>query len=185
MSEETRWIDRAGRFRGSVSDARIVKADSGAVALELDVLIEEMYDADAWHNWREYGITARGALWIIKKDGSLNEMANETARDVLGWDGDPTDLSSSRFNPVSIVVEADEYKGKVRHKVQWFNKYDETGLSRGASTADIGGIQASHGSKLRAFYGAKGSSKPAAGKPNMPPAPPVPAGGIPEDDIPF
>jgi hypothetical protein len=170
---DVRWIDRDGRFRGKVSDARIRKADSGAVGLELDVLIDEMFADGEWHDWREYQVTARGTLWLIKKDGSLNEMANETARDTLGWGGDPTDLEPSGFKPVSIVVEGEEYKGNVKHKIKWFNGYNETGTGGGASESEIKDILGVHGSKFRAFYGAPAGATATAPPKSRPAPPPV------------
>lgn len=188
MSTATQnWIDRKGIFRGSPLEARITQGQDGSQSMGLEVVygVAECLDGNDWANWSTYQFIARGTLWIIKKDGSLNDKAAETARDVLGWDGDLENVSPERLRPCQFTVKDEEYNGKTLHKIAWFNDYD---FKPGPRTLDAGAVSTlkiTHGAKLRAFFGAtKPASKPSGipsapppttAKKTLPPPPPAPA----------
>lgn len=179
------YIDREGTFRGPCHAANIVTGSEGSstVGIDLTYAIEEMLSpSNEWEDWRQYEVFARGTLWIIKKDGTINNVAAETARDVLGWNGDIDNIGPDSFKPAQVVVKIDQYKDQTRYRIAFFNPFNSLGPAKRLDDNAIRSIKTQHGSKLRAFFGSapKPSTAPKpAGKPMAPPAaksaPPAPA----------
>ena len=178
MSEETRWIDRPGIFRGTPVEIAMKDSEqSSSVALHVTMTIDEWLNQETkqWEDWRSYNFRATGDLWIIGKTGGINETAAEMARDVLGWDGNMENPDVGRLNPCQFSVNQEEYKGKYQHKIGFFNAWDFVPGPRVADPAKVKQMQSQHGSALRAFFGQKQTkTPPPAGKPTSPPPPAPP-----------
>lgn len=182
----TQEINQPGTFRGKIVEYGVQEADSGAAAVTLTVLIEEQWNQDSkeWDNWREYEAIAHGSVWVIKKDGSLNEKSIKNLSDCAGWDGSFTSLLMETWQPkgIQISVKADEYKGTVRHRISWINGYDSNPESGGNITEERAKeLEAKYGPKLRALAGKVKLQT------NSPPTKPVnrSTGEVPDDEIPF
>jgi hypothetical protein len=187
------WIDRDGIFRGNPIEASIITGAEGSQSVGLNVkcFVQEALDGSNWQPWDEYGFVAAGTLWIIKKDGSINENAAETARDVLGWDGDFDHVEGTQLRMCQFTVKGEEYKEKMRYRIEWFNPYEFSPGPRAVDAGQLSKLKTTHGAKMRAFFGQRKSAAPApAGKPappppaakKSPPAPPSAPAGV--DELP-
>lgn len=84
-----------------------------------------------------------------------------------GWTGDDlSDLSGIERNEVSIVVEDEEYEGKVRAKVRWVNALGGLALKSRMEGGQAKAFAASLKDRIRGL----GVGKPAAAKPSSPAA---------------
>ena len=178
-TSQHRWIDRAGIFRGRCAEASMISGAEGSQSLGLHVVydIEESLNGSGWDDWRDYAVRASGTLWIIGKDGAINENAATTARDILGWNGDLKHVNAE-LNPAQLNVKEDTYEGKTRYRIEWFNPYDHSPGPRKLEAGDLAKAETTHGAKLRAFFGQRRSTAAApAGRPAPPTAssPPAPA----------
>lgn len=191
-------IDRAGTFRGTIVEYGLKKMDSGSIAVAIRAVLDQMWDDDIkdWAPWAEYDQEAHGDIWIVKKDGNLNQNAVTSLCKNAGWDGNFDSISETTWKPqqCQLVVQADTYNGETRYKISFINDYFRTpgGLGANMIADDAKALQMKFGAQLRAMAGsAKMASKTPNGKPPAPPArnaPPVsappmqPAMG---EDIPF
>lgn len=191
------WIDRPGIFRGHCTEAGIEASEkSSSVGLRLVMRVTEWLDqqTNEWTDWSEYDVHCSGTLWIIGTKGTINETAAKMARDVLGWNGSLEQQDVATFKPCQFTVNQEDYNGQARFKIGFLNEWDYKPTARTVDAATAKSLQAQHGSKLRAFFGAKSAAvKPPAGKPASPPPRPVATavqqtmGATPmaEEDIPF
>ena len=202
-------IDREGTFRGRITSYGVYepgKDGSKSVAIGITVAIDEMFDRETeeWQDWREYQLEAEGNVWIIKKDGSINQKTAEKFMATTGWNGDLASVANGTFEPrpCGISVERDEYRNEVRFRIAWVNDYDSTPGGGGFADAErTKQLQSQFGNQLRAIAGnVKRNAPKPAGKPADPPKPaatepaaeppaepaaePVPE-PVPGDDIPF
>jgi hypothetical protein len=87
----------------------IYTTKNGALALDIECIGEN-------------GDTITGTLYLAKTDGSKNGRALRTITDVFRVDyHDELALTEGEWPPFQIVVEPDEWNGKTRMKVKWFN----------------------------------------------------------------
>lgn len=166
-------IDREGIFRGNVKSYRHVKGKSGAMGIELTCDVLDYLDGGTWTDWAPHGFEAEGTVWYLKKNGSLNDRAVETLRDVLEWDGKIESVMDGSWKPPAIQFtvkwEADD-KGRSRLKISYFNPWDYKGQM---GDADIAAWKQDIGPKLRAMFGSKAHNPPPP--PPKPAAPPIAA----------
>lgn len=177
------WI---GDVRGPIIAYGLQEATSGAKSIAITVHCEEYWDTDtsAWVKL-EGNFKAEGNLWIIKKDGKLNENPIQSLMEHAGWDGDLTAIVQGTWkpSPVSVTIGEDKYKDEVRYRIQWMNGYGRqpVGVSN-VSVDKAKAIQAQYGGQFRALLGnlkrpatAPASSAPPTLPPRQPPPPPAPA----------
>lgn len=192
-------LEQAGTFRGEIIRFGVQSAESGAKSVAIVVQIHEIWEDGQWHDWREYGMEVGGNLWLVKKDGSLNEQTARNLVEAAGWDGNFVKISNGTWEPkpVSIVVEADEYKGNVRYRIAWVNPYESVPGGAGNMTPDEAKqLDNLFGAQLRALVSSqrRAAEPPPAGKPAKPakspatakrPAPAAVESEAPQDEIPF
>lgn len=170
-------IDRAGTFRANIVEYGLKKVDSGSVAITVRAVLDQMWDEDNkdWVMWADYDQEAYGDVWIVKKDGSLNQNAVTSLCRNAGWDGNIESIQAATWHPnqCQVVVQADTYNGETRFKISFVNDYFRTpgGLGGNMSPEDAKSLQMKFGSQLRAMAGsAKAASKAPNGKPPAPPS---------------
>jgi hypothetical protein len=195
-------IDRPGRFRAHPVDWSLQEAkESSAVSVYMEFAIDEYWDTGtkSWISWSEYDHHVNGSIWLIKRDGSINENASKTLIEALGWKGDVDDLNrTDTWTPhhCQIVVEEDTYNGKTKLKVAWVNPYDSSPTIRKMEPQKIGQVKAALGSQFRALAAniRRNGPQPIPAKPKVEPPPPLPVEPPPEavaqpvaaeDDLPF
>jgi hypothetical protein len=142
--------------------ASIYESQGGALMLALKFAITD-------------GPTLTARVCLVNKDGAVNTNNLARLREWSGWDGaDPywfmeTDLSGV---DVELVIENEEYQGKVSPSVKWINKPGTGGGAKLPDAADKRAILAKYGNFFRALAGGtKPAPKPAA-PPSTPPARP-------------
>lgn len=201
-------IDRIGHFKAEIIEYGLKEAESGAVAVHLRVKLLDHWefpekgpglgpaDEQAWIPWEIYDQEAEGDVWLVKKDGTMNDSAVQSLIKCAGWDGDWDALSEKRWQPIrcQVRIDAEDYKEVRYYRIKYLNEYDRIpGKFQEMEPAKVKGLAARFGSATRAIYGTVRANSPApAGKPPAPkpvaPPPPVGNGGgasMPDDEIPF
>lgn len=132
--------------------------------------------------------------------GFFTENTTERTLDSLrhcGWDGDNfVEMKGLDSNEVEIVVEEEEYEGKVRTKVQWVNRPSRLAMreqmnaqAQAAFAAKMRGRAVQHKQKYGAQPAPTAAKPSTQGKPwdDMDPDPSSGWGGPPpsDDDIPY
>jgi len=192
-------IDREGTFRCVPREWWVTRADSGAMAVSIDLDVIEQWNGSGWDDWTQYGqYTVLGNYWVVKKDSTVNQGTVEQLASSMGWDGNLTSVQGAPPHVlVSISVKADTYKGTTRYKAGWMNPGDQE--PKGGATAEqVQDAANRFGSLLRAAAaGAAKAAKPMPAPPREERAeepPPsgdadAPAGTHPDstgdDDLPF
>jgi|GEM_PF-2511934 len=172
---ERREIAQAGNFRGLITEYGLVQQQSGATAIWISARIDEAWDPEnkEWVDCREYNIFATGDIYIIKKDGKINQSQAEALAKYAGWDMNLASVYGNSWvpTPSQFVVNSDTYKDKTRYRIEWVNAYDRTPGQRAGvvdlETAKV--IEAQYGSQFRALAGnvKRNGDKP-TGKPSAP-----------------
>lgn len=172
--------DRAGEFRGTITEYGLYEAKSGAVAVTIKALLSELYDSenDVWIPWEEYDMEVEGNVWVIKKDnGGVNESAAKSLVENAGWDGKFSSVREGTWRPIpcQFSVTHQPYEGVDYYKVNYINAFDRTpgGNLGNVDEAKAKALESQYGSQMRAlFSGAKRSAtKPTTDKPKAPPVP--------------
>jgi len=137
------------------------------LSLRLLFCVTEYYDPaqHEWIAWDEEGNEVGGFFNLIKKDGQVNEVSVRQLQRGLGWDGNLQSFHdpSKTFSDCQVVVEEDEWEGKVRNRVRWINGYNDNPEAGGnVEPAEVGEYQKRYGSQFRAIIG---NEKRAASKP--------------------
>ena len=178
-------IDREGLIRGSIIEYELRELDSGAVSCRITVEIDDFFQDGNWENWRDYSVTATGDIWLVKKNGDLNQRQGEALCEYAGWDGSFNAISSGKFspNPLAATVEADEYQGQISYRIAWLQPYDYTPGRSAISSSSVSALDQKHGSALRAIAStsARNCKTPeSAPRPSRPKPEPLQ-----KDEIPF
>lgn len=171
-------VQQEGTFRGSITTFGLFEADSGATAVNITVAIEEVFDGGEWFDWREHGLSVSGGLYVIKKDGTLNERAIESLVKHAGWNKSFESIVDGTWtpNPVQVVVKADTYKNETRYRIAFVNGYDEVPSGGNVTAEKAKAYQQKYGAQLRALGGnvarnaAAPKGAPAKPKPSKQPA---------------
>lgn len=168
-------IDRPGNFQCEFKEYGLTERESGAVAISVIAQITAQYNDESgeWDDWKEYDVEARGDLYIIKKDGGLNNSQVEALCKYAGWSGSLAAIRDRTWTPTpcQVSIEGDEYKGVTRYKIGFVNAFDRTPGGVGNITDDkVKALEVKFGASLRAVAGSAthGTTKP-AGKPAAPP----------------
>lgn len=159
----TEPADRAGTFRAEIIQAYPQAAQSGSWGIYLCVGLTEKLEGAEWEAWEEFCQYSQGAVWIIKKDGTVNEKPSASFAEATGYAGqtDSQQIAAALVGKkVQVSVKADEYNGNVSYKVNWVSPYESEGG---------GEIDDKQKSTLRAFFGSNAPPPPKAPAPE--PAP--------------
>lgn len=191
-------VSQVGSFRGPIMEYGLFEADSGSVGINIKCAITDIFHEDDWLDYREYDLEVEGTIWIVKKDGSLNESGVQSLVKYAGWDGMLEAITSKTWQPdeISFSVEAATYKEKTRHKINFIGSWENPpGRMMGnVDEAKAKALASRFGSQLRAVIGntkrnapPPAGSKPAPPKKSPPKAEPVAAAANGEggDGIPF
>lgn len=174
-TEEFIDADRAGNFRAEIMDYGLWEPTTGgAVAVQVRAVLTEIWDGEAWQPWRQYNMIAKGNIWVIKKDGTLNEKSVESLIKATGWGGDIESVVQGAWapTPCQVVLNEETYKEEVRYVVSFVNEFDrKPGGGMNTVTGDRAKeLQARFGSPLRALAGnVKRNAAPTGSKPPEPP----------------
>lgn len=184
-------FDREGTFRGEIIEYGLQDAkESKSVAVVVKCQVHEAYnfETETWEDWRQWNMEGYGNVWVIKKDGTINEKSAESLMRHAGWSGSLNDIVTGDWKPtpVQFVVKSETYKNQTQYKVAFINGYDSTpgGGIRSVDPDKAKELQLSYGSQFRALAGNVKAKEPPKGKPS---APPAAAGAAPaeKDGIPF
>ncbi|QDU61266.1 hypothetical protein Pan216_21200 [Planctomycetes bacterium Pan216] len=203
MSQE---IQQAGNFRGDIVSYWLKEAESEAVAIGIEVKILDVWHEGEWCDWSEHNLVARGDLWVIKKDGSINRQQVESLAKSTGFEGNLEAIINQEWDPhpVSIVVQEDSYKDQIRFRISWINNYDATPGGGNISPEKAKQLQQKFGGEFRAIAGnqtrneakpkgrpkaakakSKGKAKATPAEAEEPVESPVPDVGEDDDAVPF
>jgi hypothetical protein len=184
--------DRTGSFRAEILDYGLKKMDSGAVAVALHVKLTEMWDGENWQPWAEYDMEAFGDVWIVKKDGKLNERQARALMQYAGWNASLESIADATWEPTPCQVEIthEKYKDQDQYKIAWVNDFNRVPGVGALSNVDQDGVKelaARFGSPLRALQGnvSRNVSAPSSSKPKPPPKTPATAVAASGDGVPF
>jgi hypothetical protein len=127
-----------GTYQATVEEATVGESKNGAA----QIAIRLSTDAGNITSYQ----------YIVKRDGEINMRTVENLMEVFGWDGKIDSLHSWIGKPCSIVVEDEEYNGRVSARVKWLNK---PGGSAAASSVDTTSLQAKLNAALGIEYTAR------------------------------
>ena len=151
-------VTRAGRYRATPYTWTLEESSkSDSKGLRVGYVCTEFLD-EADDKFVKLDIPypiAEGTIWFIGKDGCPRENAVKTMGRALKWSGNPDDFlkgSAWKPPPVDIDVEAEEYNGQLRYKVQWVH---EPG-SKGNGVAIVKGIKSTFGDTFKNIIAASG-----------------------------
>ena len=166
--------DREGRFRAHVMDVGVNETGPNKLCtIVLRFALIEEYANGEWRNIESEELDAVAYCYVEKRDGSLNDFQVEALKEAFGWPGiDPFWFEENKeLPPVQVTLQAEEYNGKERIKVQFINSYDsEPGGITHADADTRRAMLARLGHKLRAHSGGKPAPAPkATGAPTPPP----------------
>jgi len=166
-------LQQSGIFRGRISSYGLNKANSGAMSVAIRLAVDDVYSDGEWFDWSEHRFEAEGNIWLVKKDGTLNETQVRALVDHASWDGNLTSIVAGDWRPIPVqaVVDEDEYNGQVRYRINWINGYDSVPGGGNVSAEEAKTLQNQYGPQLRALAGnsQRNASVP-GGKPAKPAA---------------
>lgn len=162
-------IDREGTFQATVvaSDLATNKDNRPYLVLDYAIVNEKTFDGLA--DVSEEQMTARQFLYLLDKNGAVEERVESALMNAFGWDGHDVGqlLDTSWMPSVELVIEYSEWQGKGSYRVKWLNAIDGGGQKQ-TSEEDRKKILGALSMKFRARH-----AKPAP-KPSQKPAPPAP-----------
>lgn len=177
MSQELKW---EGNARGQIIEYGLSEVESGAKTINIVVKVNDYWDADTkeWINCTAEDYRVVGSLWIVKKDGTLDQKKIQSIIQHAGWDGDMEALAAGTWEPkpISFTHEKQIYKDETQWRIGFINAYDRTPGATGNVTPEKAkALQAQYGAQLRALAGnvTRQASTPKA-LPSAPKAPVAP-----------
>lgn len=166
-----------GKFKAKAKAWILGETSTGGeeIAVEFDVLTEGAeYSVLTWRGY------FTDAAW---------ERTIESLRH-MGWKGDNlANLEGLDTNEVELVVEEEEYNGKIQTKVRWVNRASGLNVKAPLTEDRKRSFAASMKDKIRAMEAAKGNRNTATTqrqtqRPQLPSGPPEPP-PIGDEDLPF
>lgn len=177
MSEKQN-VDRIGTFRGTIRKYGLREYKSGAIAMSTIADLTEFWDeaTQQWAPWSEWNVEVQGDFFVVKKDGTLNQMQVEALMQYAAWDGVFATANAQAWKPVpcQFIVTEDEYEGVTRFRASWINAYDAIpGAIGNISAARAKKLQTQFGSMMRALAGSttRNATKPEGAPPARAPEP--------------
>ena len=176
-------IDRVGTWGAMITSCVVNETgDNKLTTLIIEMKIDREAQPDGegkpqWVDVAAEGLYVTQWLYLEKKNGSLNTMSIDQARQALGWeDGigwfEENDVSGEM---VQVTTKEETYQGKQQIRAGWLSKYDSAGPTSGggnAEPADADTMRRMKGrmdSKLRAIAG--GTQQKPTAVPEKPTAP--------------
>ncbi len=176
---------RTGVYQARIAATTLEPGKNGNIAFVADFDLVEWYgenDAE-WYNVEYENTSIRAWLYLLKNDGSPNEISLQQIRDALDWNGELGVLGQpGRYDhvPVQILVQSEEYNNQTRMRVKSIrsanaNPADPFGSStlKPADPTLVGQLAAQYDAKFRAILGE--STGPAVRRGAPPASQPVPA----------
>lgn len=125
-------LDRPGTYRGLPQDWGVSESRGGFPQFTVRLKALEFYDEEAgeYVDWSQYDMTAEGYLVLYTKDaqGQWKELMHAAQlKKVFGWDGLTFEsLANGKYGETTVLfrVEAEEFEGKTRLKLQWIDTAD-------------------------------------------------------------
>ncbi len=152
-------VDRVGSWRVEVTEYGLYKSDGGAWAITLKCHALEHYNTEKkqWENWTQYGyVQIEGSLWVIGKDGSLNDRKARSLVQSVGWNGNFESIEDGSWQPTrcQVTTELNDYKGEERLQIGFVNDWDRVpGGGSNVTGVEASALQKKHGGALRALAG--------------------------------
>jgi hypothetical protein len=177
MVQELNW---AGVARGKIVEYGSTSAESGAVSINVKCDVEEYFDPNTseWVDVREQAFQSEGRIWIVKKDGTINQTQAQAVMAYAGWSGDIIDIHNNSWvpTPVSFTINLDKGRDGTteRYRISWLNDYNRTPGKLGTLNEEKAReLQEQYGAQFRALAGniQQAKAPPPAGKPKAPPPP--------------
>lgn len=188
-------IDRTGIFRAEIVEYGLREMESQAVAVAVRAKILEAWnpEKETWDDWQQYEVEATGLIWVVKKNGSMNQNQAEALMKHCAWDGSFNSIYDKTWRPTpcQIVVTRDDYKDQERFRISWINDFDRTPGVSNIDEDQVRQLQVQHSASLRAM--AANVRRNAPVPEGRPPAPPdevealaadMKDNGV-QDDVPF
>jgi hypothetical protein len=170
-------FDREGTFRGEVLEYALQDTkETKSVGVVLKLLVHDFYnrETEMWEDWRQFQMEGYGTVWIVKKDGAVNEPAAASLVEAAGWSGNLNDITTNEWRPepLQFDVKHEVYKNQDQFKASFIKPYDATpgGGLRAMDGKKAQGLQSALGAQFRAIAGNVKAKMPTAG--SKPPAPP-------------
>jgi hypothetical protein len=167
----SKQLTQTGTFRGHIVNYGLTESQNKATAICITLQIEDIFDKGEWYDWREYDLEVSGDLWIIKKDGSLNEQQIRAVTQYANWDGNLLSVVNHTWEPsaIQVVVQENIFKENVSYRINWINAYDSIPGGGNITPDKAKELQSRYGSQLRAMVGnVVRNSSPPASKPTLP-----------------
>lgn len=159
-------IDREGRFAAQMLESSIFKPEnSEAVGWNFHAALMHEAKADGWEALEPMP-DAYGTIWLVKKDGTINENGVKQLKEALEWDGDWNKLDGGHQWPdFQTDIVADTYNGKTQFKATWIHHFEsdpsQRGTGKSVDPAEKKSLAAKYQSQTRAICGVKSSGAPA------------------------
>lgn len=154
MSQE---LNQTGDFRGEICSYKLQEYKSGAVAIAVLVDIHDAWNSETqeWNDWREHYLQVPGYLFVIKKNGTLNDVQVAALVSHVGWDGNLESITAQTWQPTrcQFSVTANTYEGDVSYRIAWINAYDSRPGTSSIDPTRSKELQNKFGSQLRAVAG--------------------------------
>lgn len=168
--------NQEGTFNATIMEFGLKEMDSGSIAIAIRATLNEAWDGTEWQPWDQYEVEAEGDVWVVKKDGTINQGAAESLMKYAGWDGNLESITDGSWQPTkcSVTIKHEEYKGVHRYKIAFVNEWGKVpGALSNVKPEKAKELQSRFGSQLRALHGnVSRNSAPSVGIPPTPPAPP-------------
>lgn len=168
--------DRAGNFRAEIIEYGMKEFQSGAVAVQIKVALKEIWnhDEETWEPWEDYGMEAFGSIFVVGKEGNLNERGVKSLVNNAGWDGDFNSIANRTWEPAlcQVNIKAEVYNNVTTYKVAFVNHFDSVPGTMGMLDEDkVKDLAARFGASARSIASqAKANRLPQTSKPPAPPA---------------
>jgi len=150
-------LTQAGDFRGEICSYKLQEYQSSAVAIGVLANVHDVWNPETreWEDWRQHGFQAPGYIFVIKKDGALNESQVSALVLHAGWDGNMESITAKTWKPTpcQFSVEENTYKESTSYRVAWINGYDSEPGAGGVDPTRARELQNKFGSQLRAVAG--------------------------------
>lgn len=173
-------LDKEGVYRAwpiSWALQESTKDESKSVAVAIRFVVHQMWHGKdvGWSQPYPAGWFCDGHVWIVKKDGSLNQGAIANLQKCGLWDGDFDKFMQPPPNYfVHIDVGSEQYEGKLRYRANWVNPdADEPSVRGGFQPTNpdlVQSLRQRFQPQTKAIAGGQRT-----GAPPPPPAAPAPA----------
>jgi hypothetical protein len=171
--------DREGSFRGKIVEYGMKEFASGTVAIKFKAELTEIYDFGnkCWEPWGEYQMEVFGDVFVVKKDGTLNEDAIKSLVDNAGWNGSFHSVEDKTWEPVpcQFSVKRSDHNGKTYFNASFINAFDSVpgGTMPKLDEGKVKSLDTRFSAQLRALVGNKMRNQDSPTANSKPPAPPA------------